>query len=81
VFRAVSDRATDGSVDDEVFHLSHQDGTPDITAVAAYVVRHPGRVPALARMAKGSRLATEQAASAAIAAVTALGDPPPDATG
>jgi adenosylhomocysteine nucleosidase len=76
VFRAVSDRATDGSVNDEVFHLSHQDGTPDAKAVAAYVVRHPGRVPALARMAKGSRLATEQAASAAIAAVTALGDPP-----
>jgi adenosylhomocysteine nucleosidase len=79
VFRAVSDRATDGSVDDEVFHLSHQDGTPDAKAVAAYVLRHPGRVPALARMAKGSRLATEQAASAAIAAVTALGDPPDDA--
>jgi hypothetical protein len=48
--------------------------------VVAYVVRHPGRIPALARMAKGSRLATEEAASAAIAAVTALGDPPPDAT-
>jgi adenosylhomocysteine nucleosidase len=80
VFRAISDRATDGSVDDEVFHLSHQDGTPDVRAVVAYVVRHPGRIPALARMAKGSRLATEEAASAAIAAVTALGDPPPDAT-
>ena len=80
VFRAISDRATDGSVDDEVFHLSHQDGTPDVRAVVAYVVRHPGRIPALARMATGSRLATEEAASAAIAAVTALGDLPPDAT-
>ena len=81
VFRAVSDRATDGIVDDEVFHLSHQDGTPDAKAVASYVARHPGRIPALARMARGSRQATERAASAAIAAVTALPDPPPDGTG
>ncbi len=76
VFRAVSDRTADGDVDDEVFHLSHQDGTPDGKAVAAYVLRHPGRIPALARMAKGSRLATERAASAAIAAVSALGAGP-----
>ena len=80
VFRAVSDRTADGDVDDEVFHLSHQDGTPDGKAVAAYVLRHPGRIPALARMAKGSRLATERAASAAIAAVGALGSTP-DAAG
>jgi adenosylhomocysteine nucleosidase len=81
VFRAVSDRTADGSVDDEVFHLSHQDGTPDGKAVAAYVLRHPGRIPALARMAKGSRLATERAASAAIAAVSALADQADDAAG
>ena len=80
VFRAVSDRTTDGIVDDEVFHLSHQDGTPDAKAVASYVARHPGRIPALARMARGSRQATERAASAAISAVRALGDPPPDGT-
>ena len=49
VFRAISDRATDGSVDDEVFHLSHQDGTPDPRAVARYLVRHPGRIPGLVR--------------------------------
>ena len=81
VFRAVSDRTSDGIVDDEVFHLSHQDGTPDAKAVASYVARHPGRIPAMARMARGSRQATERAASAAIAAVAALGDPPPDGTG
>ena len=27
VFRAISDRASDGSIDEEVFHLSNQDGT------------------------------------------------------
>ncbi len=71
VFRAVSDRATDGTVDDEVFHLSHQDGTPDPMAVARYLVRHPGRIPGLVRMARDSRLAAGRAAGAAIAAVRA----------
>ena len=42
VFRAISDRATDGSVDDEVFHLSNQDGTPNAEAIAA-VLREASR--------------------------------------
>jgi len=71
VFRAVSDRATDGSVDDEVFRMSNQDGTPNPRAVAAYVARHPGRLPALARMARAATRATERATTAAVAAVTA----------
>lgn len=71
VFRAVSDRATDGTVDDEVFRLFHQDGTPNPRALIRYVVRHPGRVPRLARMGRESKLATERAAAAAIAAVRA----------
>ena len=70
VFRAISDRATDGSVDEEVFRLSNQDGTPNAKAVAAYVLRHPGRLPGMARMAKHAKLATEQAADAAIDAVS-----------
>ena len=69
VFRAISDRATDGSVDDAVFHLSRQDGTPDPKAVLRYLLRHPNRIPQLARMGKGAKLATERAADAAIAAV------------
>ncbi len=75
VVRAISDRATDGSVDEEVFHLSNQDGTPNAKAVAAYMVKHPGRIPAMARMAKDARLATERAVEAAISAVADLGDP------
>ncbi len=75
VIRAISDRATDGSVDEEVFRLSNQDGTPNAKAVAAYVVKHPGRIPAMARMAKDARLATERAVEAAISAVAGLGDP------
>jgi len=76
VVRAISDRATDGSVDEEVFHLSNQDGTPNPKAVAAYVAKHPGRIPAMARMAKGAKLATRRAADEAIAAVSRLEIPP-----
>lgn len=70
VVRAISDRASDGSVDAEVFGLSHQDGTVNITAVARYLVRHPRAVPRLVRLARGSKLATERAADAAIRAVS-----------
>ncbi len=70
VFRAISDRATDGSINEEVFRLSNQDGTPNAKAVASYVLRHPGRVPSMARMAKHAKQATEHAADAAIAALS-----------
>jgi adenosylhomocysteine nucleosidase len=72
VFRAISDRATDGSINEEVFRLSNQDGTPNAKAVASYVLRHPGRVPAMARMGKQTKRATEHAADAAIDAVSRL---------
>ena len=72
VHRAISDRATDGSIDDEVFELSNQDGTPNPRAVARYVLRHPQRLPGMVRMGKGARLATERAADAAIAAARTL---------
>ncbi len=68
VFRVISDRATDGTVTDEVFHLSNQDGTPNAQAVLRFFLRHPGRLPAMARMAQGAKLATEKAADAAIRA-------------
>ncbi len=71
VFRAISDRATDGSVDDDVFHLAHQDGTPDPKAVVRYLVRHPGRIPGLVRMGGAAKKATERAADAALAALRA----------
>ena len=69
VFRSISDRATDGSVDDEVFHLSKPDGTPDPRAVIRYLVRHPHRIPGLVRMGRGAQLATRRAAEAALAAL------------
>ena len=70
VVRAISDRAGDGSVDAEIFGLSHPDGTANFSAVARYLVRRPGSVARLVRLARGSRLATERAAAAAIRAVS-----------
>lgn len=75
VFRSISDRATDGSVDEEVFHLSNQDGTPNAKAIASYVLRRPARLPAMARMAKAAKLATERAAEAALSALAAPAPP------
>lgn len=71
VFRAISDRASDGTIDDEIFGLSHQDGTPNVRAIAHFVLRHPNRIPRMASLARGAKLATERAAEAAIEAVRA----------
>jgi len=68
VFRVISDRATDGSVDEEVFHLSNQDGSPNGRAVARYFLTHPGRLPRMMRLARGAKLATDKAAEVAIRA-------------
>lgn len=68
VFRVISDRATDGSIDQEVFGLSNQDGTANGAAVARYFLRNPARIPQMARLARSAKLATEAAADAAIRA-------------
>jgi adenosylhomocysteine nucleosidase len=68
VFRAISDRANDGSVDEEVFHLSNQDGTPNPAAIEKYFAEHPERLPLMAQMAENAALATRTAAEAAITA-------------
>jgi adenosylhomocysteine nucleosidase len=72
VFRAISDRP-DSGVDEEVFRLSNQDGTPNAKAVAAYFAKHPQRIPQMARLAKGAKLATRTAADAAIRACSREG--------
>jgi adenosylhomocysteine nucleosidase len=66
VFRVISDRATDGTINEEVFHLSNQDGSPNKAAVARYFLTHPTHVARMAALAKGAKLATELAADAAI---------------
>jgi nucleoside phosphorylase len=68
VFRVISDRATDGTINEEVFHLSKQDGTPNKQAVARYFVKHPGMLPRMARLGKDAKRAAEKAADTAIRA-------------
>jgi len=75
VVRVISDRASDGTVDDEVFGMSRQDGAPDWRAVARFVLRHPGRLPGLARMGRDAARAAATAAGAAARAASEL--PPP----
>ncbi|WP_375483981.1 hypothetical protein [uncultured Mycobacterium sp.] len=66
VVRAISDRATDASVDADIIDLCHPDGRVNYLAVARYVTSHPGAVPRLVRLARDSKLAIERAADAAI---------------
>jgi adenosylhomocysteine nucleosidase len=72
VFRAISDRSSEGLVDAEVFQLSNLDNTPNHEAIAAYFEQHPEAVERLQKMAADSELAAETAAAAAIAAVDHL---------
>ena len=72
VFRVISDRANDGSVDEEVFHLSNQDGTPNPAAIEKYIAEHPERLPLMAQMAEDAKLATRSAAEAAVRACAHL---------
>jgi adenosylhomocysteine nucleosidase len=66
VFRVISDRATDGSVTQDVFELSNLDGTPNHEAIAKYFEEHPERLEAMSKLAEGATLAADLAANAAI---------------
>jgi adenosylhomocysteine nucleosidase len=66
VFRAISDRSSDGLADDAVFHLARPDGSPNLPAVARLVARQPRRIVDLVRLGRDARVATQSAAAAAI---------------
>ena len=68
VFRAISDRASDGAISEEEFQLSNMDGTPRPGAAVRYLVLHPARIPVLIKLARGARLAARRAADGAIRA-------------
>jgi adenosylhomocysteine nucleosidase len=72
VFRAISDRAGDPAVGASVFALAGADGSPDLPAVARFVLTGPWRIPLLVRLARDLRRATNTAASAAVTALEAL---------
>jgi nucleoside phosphorylase len=68
VFRAISDRADDGSVDPAIFGLASPDGGPDLRALARFLLTRPWRVAQLVRLGRGARLAARNAAAAAVRA-------------
>ena len=67
VFRAISDRPSDG-IDVELFETSNQDGTPNPEAAAAYFAKYPEKAELLVQLGENATLATERAAAAAIEA-------------
>lgn len=69
VFRAISDHAEDGAIDQAVFGLAGPDGGPDLPALARFVLTRPWRAPQLMRLARDVKIATSAAASAAVRAL------------
>lgn len=72
VFRGISDRADDGSIDSAIFGLAGPDGAPNLRALARFLITRPWRVPQLARLARTMRFAARAAASAAVRGIEAL---------
>ena len=66
VFRGISDRVRDGLVRQAEFSLARPDGSPNMPAVARYVLHRPWRVGRLAKLGKDMKVATDAAAEAAI---------------
>jgi adenosylhomocysteine nucleosidase len=69
VFRAISDRAGDGSIDPAMLGLAEPDGEPNLPALVRFVLMNPKRIPNLVRLGRGLRLATNSAASGAVSAL------------
>ena len=70
VHRTISDHPKD-EIDDELFGMMNMDGTPNWGNIVRYVVKHPVRIAGMLKLAKNGKLATENAADAAIAAARA----------
>lgn len=71
VYRAISDRADDGSTDPAVLRLVDAEGRPRPLAVARLLLARPRLLGPLVRLARGTRRATRSAAHAAIEALGA----------
>jgi hypothetical protein len=69
VFRGISDRADDGSIDAAVFGLAGPDGAGDPRAVLRFVLGRPWRLPQLFRLGRDMRRAADRAAAAAVSAL------------
>jgi adenosylhomocysteine nucleosidase len=68
-FRAVSDHTAQTTSEGAEITFVNPDGSPRFGQVLKYVARHPGRIAHLARIGKGSVIATNLAATSAIDAI------------
>jgi nucleoside phosphorylase len=71
VVRVVSDIAGEG-LDAEVFSVTADDGTPKAGPALRYMLKHPGSIPAMLRLARGAKQAAQAAADKAIEVCMAL---------
>lgn len=69
VFRAISDRAGDGSIDPALLGLAGPDGEPNVPALLRFVLTNPRRLPYLVQLGHDLRLATNAAAAGAVSAL------------
>lgn len=72
VFRAISDRAGATGLNDVVLSLVRPDGSPSPGGVARFLVTRPWDVPALVRLGRDAKAASEAAAGATVRALAQL---------
>lgn len=69
-FRSISDMATDDDASDELLGLAKSDGTANVGGLIKFLAFKPWRIRQLSRLAKGTKIATNAAADAAVEACT-----------
>jgi adenosylhomocysteine nucleosidase len=67
-FRAISDTVADGIVNDSVLGLTNPDGSPNLPAVARFMITRPSKIGQLVKLGRDAGVATSVAARAAAAA-------------
>ena len=72
VFRAISDRADNGTTDAAVLALVDSNGDTNLVSVARFVLKRPRRIPQLIRLGRGANAAARAAAGAVTAALESL---------
>jgi nucleoside phosphorylase len=66
VYRAISDRAGDELIEQDMFGMANPDGSPNVWAALRYLARRPWRLPHLIRLGRDAERAADAAAEAAL---------------